>query len=124
MFDLLKIIANQIPRDSDNSGGFGPFRLPEEAAAWMSEIFEYHDRYYDIGPTLTPPMPLSEIDWRIFRALTIKAESAETDIERCHRAHDICRYWPVMRSVGHYLYGRYKLTPEELAKLHPELQSS
>ena len=104
-FDLLKWFARFLPRDPNNSGGFGPFRLPERAL-WMNDVFKYHDLYYDIGPAAD--MPLSEIDWRVFKALTILAETAETYMERCHRAHDICTYWPIMRKAGHYLYKRHE----------------
>lgn len=103
MIDLLKWFARLIPRDSSNEAGMGPFRLPDRCY-WMQPIFEYHDRYYDIGPEAG--MRLSDVDWRIFKALTIAAEEPEDFIERCHRAHDICRYWPIMRSAGHYLYAR------------------
>lgn len=98
------MLASLIPRDPDNSGGFGPFRLPE-SAQWMNAVFEHHDRYYDIGPEAG--MTLSEIDWRIFKALTILAEQPEKYMDRCHRASDICRYWPIMRAFGHYLYDRH-----------------
>lgn len=101
--DILKWIASFLPRDPSNEAGFGPFRLPERCA-WMQPIFEYHDKYYDEGPVAG--MKLSDIDWRIFKALTIAAEQTEDLIERCHRAHDICRYWPIMREAGHYLYNR------------------
>lgn len=104
MFDLLKWIAKLIPRDPSNEAGLGPFRLPSPRCDWMLPIFEYHDLFYDQGPAVG--MRLSDIDWRIFKALTIAAEEPEDFIDRCHRAHDICRYWPIMRSAGHYLYNR------------------
>ncbi len=103
--DLLKWLARQIPMDQDDSAGFGPFRLPE-SAHWMESVFKYHDYYYRIGPQAD--MRLSDIDWRIFKALTIAAELPEDPMERCKRARQICRYWPIMRSVGHYLYGRFR----------------
>lgn len=103
--DILKYLAKFIPRDPDNTGGFGPFRLPKRAE-WMNQVFKYHDYYYDIGPGMG--MRLSDIDWRIFKALTIAAELAEDPMEKCHRAKDICKYWPIMRSAGHYLYARHK----------------
>lgn len=52
-------------------------------------------------------MRLSEIDARIFKALSIAATQESLDwMEQCHRIGDICEYWPIMRSVGHYLYNR------------------
>lgn len=103
--DILKWLASFLPRDSSNEAGYGPFRLPDRCD-WMQEIFEFHDLYYDEGPK--NDMRLSDIDWRIFKALVLKAETEPDLIERCHRAHDICRYWPIMRSFGHTLYGRNK----------------
>lgn len=102
--DLLKWLAKFLPRDPKNEGGFGPFKLPERAL-WMNAVFKYHDLYYDIGPG--SGMRLSDIDWRVFKALVILAETAEDPIERCHRARDICEFWPIMRSAGHYLYARH-----------------
>jgi len=102
-FDMLKWLASFIPEDTENKAGFGPFELPDEAG-WMRPIFWYHDHYYVIGPEIN--MQLSEIDWRIFKALVIGAEQTEDWMERCHRAKHICKYWPIMRSAGHYLYNR------------------
>lgn len=109
--DILKELAKLLPVDPDNSAGYGPFRLPERAR-WMERVFEDHDRYYLIGPGLYPPMHLSEIDSRIFNALVILANTEPDLIRRCQRFHDVCDYWPIMRSVGHYLYGRHVI-PEE-----------
>ncbi len=103
--DLLKELAKLLPTDKNNSAGYGPFRLPDRCE-WMQSVFSYHDYYYLIGPDAD--MRLSDIDWRIFKALTIAAELPDDPMERCHRAKDICEYWPIMRSVGHYLYGRHK----------------
>lgn len=101
--DLLKELAKLLPIDPCNRAGYGPFRLPEECD-WMEPVFAYHDHYYIVGPDAG--MRLSEIDWRIFKALAIAAELPEDWMERCHRARQICEYWPIMRSVGHYLYSR------------------
>ncbi len=103
--DLLKWLAKLLPRDESNTGGFGVFRLPEDAE-WMNGAFKYHDYYYDIGPD--QDMRLSDIDWRTFKALVILAEQAEDPMDRCNRARQICKYWPIMRSAGHYLYARHK----------------
>lgn len=103
--DVLKWLASFIPRDPSNEAGMGPFRLPD-SALWMNSVFVMHDYYYDIGPG--SDMKLSDIDWRIFKALVILAEQPDEPMERCRRARDICRYWPLMRSADHYLYGRNK----------------
>lgn len=105
MIDILKELAKLLPEDSQEGGGYGIFRLPE-SARWMESVFKYHDHYYEIG--VENNMALSDIDWRIFKALTIKAETEPDLIKRCSMVHDICRYWPIMRSVGHYLYGRHR----------------
>lgn len=103
--ELLKWFATFIPVDPDTKGGLGPFTIPDRCH-WMESVFAYHDHWYVIGPRID--MRLSEIDWRIFKALTIAAEEAEDWMERCHRAGDICTYWPIMRSAGHYLYARHE----------------
>lgn len=103
--DLLKELARLLPIDPSGTAGYGPFRLPERCA-WMESVFAYHDHYYVVGPE--SGMRLSEIDARVFKALSIKATQSDLDwIEQCHRIHDICDYWPVMRSVGHYLFNRH-----------------
>jgi hypothetical protein len=104
MPDLLKWLARFLPRDPNNTGGFGPFRLPKRAL-WMNEIFKYHDLWYDIGPK--HGMRLSDIDCRVWKGLCLLAEEEPDLIKRCHMYHDICRYWPIMRSAGHYLYNRH-----------------
>lgn len=101
--DILKWLVSFLPRDPSSEAGYGPFRLPPECD-WMQEIFEYHDEWYDVGPD--SGMRLSDIDWKIFKALTLKAETDPDPIERCHKALQICEYWPIMRKAGHYLYGR------------------
>jgi hypothetical protein len=103
--DLLKWLASFIPRDPETKAGLGPFELPE-SAAWMRPIFKYHDHFYEVGPA--SGMRLSEIDARIFRALAIAATDPSLDwMEQCKRAKDVCTYWPIMRSAGHYLYNRH-----------------
>jgi hypothetical protein len=105
--DLLKELAKLLPDDPSNRAGYGPFRLPDDAE-WMQPIFAMHDRYYVVGPGAG--MRLSDIDWRIFKGLTIAAELPEDPLERCSRARQICTYWPVMRSLGHYLFNRHGVT--------------
>lgn len=104
MIDLLKLMASYIPEDPENKPGLFIFELPDRCS-WMASIFEYHDNWYKVGPSIG--MRLSEIDWRIFKGLTIKAEEPSDWMERCHRAQDICTYWSIMRSAGHYLYNRH-----------------
>lgn len=102
--DILKWLASFLPRDPSNDAGYGPFRLPSPECDWMQPVFTYHDMYFDIGPDAD--MKLSDIDWRIFKALTIAAELPDDPMERCHRAMQITKYWPIMRRADHYLYNR------------------
>lgn len=111
--DVLKWLAKWIPEDKTKRSGWGPFNLETldpEAAAWMGPILrQYHDPWFKQGPELDPPMRLSDIDVRIWKALTIAATLPELDpIVQCHRLKDIAFYWPKMHSAGHYLYGRDK----------------
>ncbi len=108
--DVLKWLAHFLPVDPDPTGGFWIFRLPERCK-WMGSVFEAHDRYYIEGPLLDPPMRLADIDWRVFKALTMAAESEPDLIKRCHRAKDICKYWRIMRACGHALYNRHRAAP-------------
>lgn len=101
--DVLRWLARYIPVDPNPDGGLWIFRLPERAR-WMNAVFVYHDNYYIQGPMMG--MKLSDIDWRVFKSLTILAETEPDLIKRCHRARDICRYWPIMRTAGHILYDR------------------
>ncbi len=104
--DFFKWFArNFIPEDRATKGGYGPFTLPERCF-WMEAIFAYHDHYYEVGPECD--MRLSEVDVRIAKALMIEATRPDLDwMEQAHRIKDICRYWPIMRTAGHYLYGRH-----------------
>lgn len=102
---IIKWIAKLIPVDPDPTGGFWFFRLPERCQ-WMQSAFKYHDYYYEIG--FDHDMRLSDIDWRIFKALTILAEQPDDPMERCRRAKDICKYWRIMRIAGRFLYNRHR----------------
>ncbi len=103
--DFLKRLFRLIPEDPESKGGLGPFTLPK-SAAWMESVFKYHDMYYEEGPE--HGMRLSEIDSKVFRALTYKVHQLTDDpMQQCHMYSDICTYWPIMRKFGHYLYNRH-----------------
>lgn len=110
--DLLKELVKLIPEDHEAKAGLGPFVLQDwdPDTVWMEHIFrDYHDHYYEVGPSSR--MRLSEIDTRIFKALAIAATLPELDwMDQCHRIKHICKYWPIMRSAGHYLYNRHEET--------------
>jgi hypothetical protein len=108
--DVLKWILKFLPEDPNPNAGFWIFRLPE-SAMWMNRVLVYHDEWYRTGPKIG--MRLSDIDWRIFKALTIYIETVEDPMERCQMVQDVCRYWPIMRRVGRKLYGRHRTQAEK-----------
>lgn len=107
--DILKWIFKWIPEDPDPTGGFYAFRLPK-SCEWMNDVLEYHDRWYRDGPKIG--MKLSDIDWRIYKALTIRIEQEMDLIKRCHMAEQVCWVFPIMRKVGRKLYGRSRTEME------------
>lgn len=96
----LKSILNALPQDPDDSAGWGPFKLPPE------HPFHRAARLHDIAfrNSATGTDRLSEQDWLLFWRFVMLARAEPDPIQRCHLAMDACRYWPLARHFGRYLW--------------------
>lgn len=101
--DILKKLLNYIlPEDPDDSAGYGPFRLPSPECDWMARAATLHD--WEFTNAEKSGKRLSEVDWELFYRWVLEAKSEQDPAKRCHRAREICRYWPLARIAGRYLW--------------------
>lgn len=96
----LKWILNLLPTDESDTAGWGPFKLDPE------HPFQRAARLHDISfrNSATSGERLSEVDWQLFWRFAMIARAEQDPIKRCRLANDICKYWPLARSFGRYLY--------------------
>jgi hypothetical protein len=90
-----------LPEDPDDSAGYGPFRLPAECE-WMQRAAKLHD--YEFEHAEGRGKRVSEVDFDLFYRWVLEARSAEGPLERCKRASQICRYWPIARRFGRLIW--------------------
>jgi len=100
---LKYILNNWLPQDSNNSAGWGPFRLPSPECDWMQRAAEQHDYEYQHSGDQGNRERCSEADARLF-ANWVRAADSFDPIERCRRYGQICKYWPLARGFGRYLW--------------------
>lgn len=113
MIDPLKWLASFLPRDDSDDAGFFIFRLPKEHP--FNRAAKNHDYRYDHPDEQSR----SAADIELFSAWHLTAMAEPDPIKRCHLLSDICTFWPIARSAGFYLYGRYG-TYEEPALIDSE----
>lgn len=98
----LKWFINLFPAESDDTAGWGPFRLPSPECDWMQRAAKLHD--WAFANAKAEGRRLSEIDALLFHRWVLEADSCQDPIERCKRYGHICKYWPYARAVGRYLW--------------------
>lgn len=97
----LKWFVNLFPAESDNSAGVGPFRLPERCE-WMQRAANLHD--YEFEHASKNGKRLSTVDAELFWRWALEAHAEIDPMKRCQKFGDICRYWPIARTVGRYFW--------------------
>jgi len=97
----LKWLLNLFPPESDDSAGWGPFRLPDDCA-WMNRAAKLHD--WDYVHSAAGSKKRSEADFDLFYRWTLEARAEQDPIARCHKAQAICKYWPIARTAGLYFW--------------------
>jgi hypothetical protein len=97
----LKWFLNLFPAEANDSAGWGPFRLPDDAQ-WMQRAAKLHDWAYTNSSDGTQKR--SEADWDLFWRWALEAKSEQDPIKRCKRAQQICDYWKIARRGGLYLW--------------------
>ena len=98
-------LLNLTKPESDNSAGWGPFRLPEDAQ-WMQLAANAHDFDYARSDVAPDEKRRSEADFDLFWRWALFAHGQEDPIQRCKMAKQICEYWPLARTAGVYLWGK------------------
>lgn len=97
----LRWFLNLFPPDSNDTAGWGPFRLPSPRCDWMQRAAKLHDYAFTHETELSR---LSEEDAKLFYRWTLEADSEPDALERCRMYGDICTYWPYARFFGRYLW--------------------
>lgn len=98
----LRFLLNDLlPQDENDSAGLGPFRLPSDAA-WMERAAHLHDLAFRDADF--SGRRLSEEDSQLFWRWALEAHSHPDPIQRCKRMGQICKYWPLARAVGRYVW--------------------
>ena len=97
----LKWFLNLFPPEADDSAGWGPFRLPEEEK-WMERAARLHD--WDYVNSKEGTKKRSEADFDLFYRWALEAHAEIDPIKRCHKAQEICKYWPLARKGGLYFW--------------------
>jgi len=97
----LKWLLSKLPQDPSTKAGWGPFRLPADCE-WMQRAAELHD--YDYARSATSGQRLSDADAALFWRWAFEAHHEDDPIKRCRKFTQICRYWPIARNFGRYLW--------------------
>lgn len=97
----LKWILNLFPPEKNDSAGWGPFRLPEDAK-WMERAAPRHD--YEFEHSADSGRRLSEEDAHLFYAWSLMANAEVDPLRRCKKYEQMCKYWPLARGFGRYLW--------------------
>lgn len=97
---LKYILNNWLPQDSNDSAGWGPFRLPSPECDWMQEGARVHDYQYEHSGDRGNDMRASESDGQLFRNWCRAAEAEFDPLKKCKRYAQICKYWPYVRLLG------------------------
>lgn len=106
----LRWLLNLRRPEANDSAGYGPFRLPEDAR-WMEIAAIKHDADYEVSDTpklvtVYDNARRSESDAHLFYAWSLQANAEKDPIKRCKMYGQICRYWPIARYGGQYLWSK------------------
>jgi len=99
---LKYIITKILPRDNNDSAGWGPFRLPSPECDWMQEDAAIHDADYRASGEDGARRSVADV--RLHTGWYLKAMQVVDPIKRCHRLQQICKYWPYARDGGLYIW--------------------
>jgi hypothetical protein len=102
---LKYILTKILPRDTNDSAGYGPFRLPSPECDWMQKGAKQHDIDYTEGN-----VPRSVADTTLFISWVLEAWrlDKEDGIKLCNKFEQICFYWVIARKGGQYLWRHKK----------------
>lgn len=97
---LSKVLSRIIPRDTERAAGYGIFKLPD--GHWMHRAAGLHDDAFDYASQNDES--LHEVDWMLFYRWVLQVNTNPNYEERCNMALEICRYWPLARYFGRFMW--------------------
>lgn len=99
----LKWIVNLFPPEKNDTAGWGPFRLPEDAL-WIERAAFLHD--WEFENASADGKRLSQVDAEFFDRLVLLAKNIAGDnyMLRCKMYGQIADYWTIARDVGKYFW--------------------
>jgi hypothetical protein len=97
-----KLLSHLLPEDPSNDCGYGPFKLPHDHP--FTRGCNLHDFEFEQAHRGKSDKTIDQVDWELFYRWTMIARAAPTHAKRCELAGEICRYWPLARSVGALLW--------------------
>lgn len=97
-------LLNMRKAEADNTSGWGPFRLPADAQ-WMDRASVLHDYDYARSDDFPNEKRESQSDWEWFWRCVLIASKEEDSLKRVRMAMQICKYFPILKHAGHYLWG-------------------
>lgn len=96
------ILSKWIPEDPSPQCGYGPLSLPIDHP--FTRGCALHDFAFLEAKEGVSERSLEEEDILLFRRWFYIATNASSVEERIMLLHDICRYWPLARGLGPYLW--------------------
>lgn len=119
-----KTFLNKIlPEDKENKCGYGPLSLPADHP--FGPACDLHDWEFEQANAGHADKPLNEVDWSLFYRWVLIAKSMPTPELQCQFAMQICKYWPLARVGGGFLWdGDPKTLPEDAKRVIAFLNST
>ena len=103
VMSFFKRLLNRIlPEDKEVGCGYGPFKLSRDHP--FTPACNLHDWEFDRANAGDADKPLAQVDWDLFYRWVLIAKAQKDPEHRAALALEICRYWPLARKVGAYLW--------------------
>lgn len=98
------ILSQFLPEDTDDTCGYGQFKLPEGHP--FTPACRIHDD--EFNNAATSGKGLHEVDWNLLAAWFHVCEQEPDYFKRCDLALQMCEYWPLARRFGNVLWNLRK----------------
>jgi hypothetical protein len=99
---IISWLKKLLPEDSSNDCGYGPFKLPHDHP--FTRGCNLHDFEFAQAHRGKGEKSLDQVDWELFYRWVMIARAETTHSGKCALARDICRYWPLARGFGGFLW--------------------
>ena len=91
-----------IPEDPEPGCGYGSFKLPLNHPFTIA--CNLHDFDFGLSHAGEPEKTKDLTDIELFKRWSMIALGQSEDYERIRLIKDICRYWPLARTVGNLMW--------------------